>query len=812
MKKGIIKKKIEGNVFEIFYLLIFLLYFIRLFMSTTMFSVPWPAQYDNYLRLIAFFFVLTKIVFNDHYEKRSWAVGIVTALCFVLSWNKTQYIFLLDLVILIIGAKGVSFRKIAYVYLITAVILLGLSIIASQTGVIRDLTYYKNETFYHSLGIIYTTDFAAHVCYIVLVYCYLRRKDLTYLECAIIILLSLIVFRLTKARLNSLCLLLIAVLFMFYKVLDRCKVKWTFVEKIEKLTNLLMTFSSVIFCIFFVGLTFLYKPHSRTLEKINLFFTGRLSLGHDGIDKYGLSLFGTPFDLVGAGADNFYRSNYNFIDSSYVLILLRYGVILLLAVCIMMVVCSWRSYKLGNRSLLIVLTILSLQCMVEHHMLELAYNPFLLLIFSKWKEQEVAENEQALSSYKRLGVVFVYSLYNIIICLFLQITGFMLLSVKKQNIGEKSVGIVFIYFIISYVIAALLSVSNEYILTRDQRQIWKADNKKLCIVQFIGVVFGGFIVIQNDVFAFLRTIISLMRIYIHERQYLFIVGFILLCLAALLIVILTSKKNLRYLTAGLLLFTAASGFVGGKILAVKIEKTAQDVRMGYDILLTLKDTEALDQLQVYSDDVPFLYKQQSDYYIYSGLPLGKPQKSTLVFSSAEKEQKDLIKYGYLCSKMNEKEYVYAGGEDVVKAMTDAGIELKDYYDRDYTIDLNVMARLNGLDMDANSLIIDGPAKSIIHGPYVTIYSGNMELVLNVELIGDKLPEGKLANVRIAKNAGKEIVKEQVVTREEFDADGKGEIRVGFSIGDSESVEFLLFADDQVKMKVSSIRYHKIAKK
>lgn len=51
----------------------------------------------------------------------------------------------------------------------------------------------------------------------------------------------------------------------------------------------------------------------------------RLKLSLLAYDRYGFSLFGSPLTQVGAGGSLIFRSGYNFVDISYILIILRYG-------------------------------------------------------------------------------------------------------------------------------------------------------------------------------------------------------------------------------------------------------------------------------------------------------------------------------------------------------------------------------------------------------------------------------------------------------------------------------------------------------
>ena len=78
------------------------------------------------------------------------------------------------------------------------------------------------------------------------------------------------------------------------------------------------------------------------------------------------------------------RADYFFLDSSYILIGLRFGFVILLLICILFLGYFIYSIKRDDTLLMILLAVMLLQCMIEHHLLEYVYNPFLLLGLAKW--------------------------------------------------------------------------------------------------------------------------------------------------------------------------------------------------------------------------------------------------------------------------------------------------------------------------------------------------------------------------------------------------------------------------------------------
>ena len=75
-------------------------------------------------------------------------------------------------------------------------------------------------------------------------------------------------------------------------------------------------------------------------------------------------------------------NEYEFLDSSYARVLLMYGWVAFLLIIGLMVWSQYRLYKRKQTLRMYLLAVLSLHFMMEHHILEPAYNIFLLLPFA----------------------------------------------------------------------------------------------------------------------------------------------------------------------------------------------------------------------------------------------------------------------------------------------------------------------------------------------------------------------------------------------------------------------------------------------
>jgi hypothetical protein len=119
---------------------------------------------------------------------------------------------------------------------------------------------------------------------------------------------------------------------------------------------------------------------------LNKALSGRLELGHEGFIRYELSLFGQFVDQNGLGTSTSFEGDYFYLDSSYINILLRFGLVILDVVLAIITTLSLRERRRDSYFRLMILTVVSLQSMIEHHLIEIAYNPFLLLLFAEYED------------------------------------------------------------------------------------------------------------------------------------------------------------------------------------------------------------------------------------------------------------------------------------------------------------------------------------------------------------------------------------------------------------------------------------------
>lgn len=373
--------KSEFNWKEFLFFTGFIFYLGRGVWGTTMF--PFPNILSKLCFALAILFICLKILLFDSYPFYLLIFAGIMGLDSVLSLYYSHYLNILFWVLLILGAKNISFKKIVQVYLLIEISIVGLAIISSLAGVILNLKYVTStRSIRQSFGIVYTTDFASHIFYIILTLFYFCGQKLKWYHYLAVLLISGLIYHFCNTRLDCISMVLIVLLFGIGNFITKSKripVNTSLVW--DKIWKWIAPWIVPAFAMFSFAVTLAYKKDSDFWTKLNKIVSNRLNLGLQGIQEYGYTLWGQTIDMKGAGSSTIELKDYFFIDCSYILVCLRYG---LVAFLLLLIVFSAICIKNRNDLyFLYAITLLAINCVIAHHILELEYHPFALALLSQ---------------------------------------------------------------------------------------------------------------------------------------------------------------------------------------------------------------------------------------------------------------------------------------------------------------------------------------------------------------------------------------------------------------------------------------------
>ena len=350
------------------------------FIINTTFMPFIEVKHLNWVNYLMIGMLIVKVYIFDNFNLKQYLIITIILLLSFISWRKTNYSNVMVLITFILGAKDIDFRKIVKCYFNTNLTLLLLTIIYSLTGIIQNLIFFRDEIRRFSLGIDYPTDLAAYVFFLILAYCYLYYSSLNFKKYVSFFLISLITYKITNSRLDLILIILIIPVMMLTKRSSKngksTPVSDYVVDHYWSLT--------IIVPYIYILLNFYFQANDRVFFLLNKLLSGRLEYGNLALKKYGISMLGQKINEYGWGGINgLYMSKNNiskyfFIDSSYIRLIVIYGIFLGLVIFLIMVATSIKGGLNNNYVLSAIIFLISISSIVDQHMLEISYNIFFL--------------------------------------------------------------------------------------------------------------------------------------------------------------------------------------------------------------------------------------------------------------------------------------------------------------------------------------------------------------------------------------------------------------------------------------------------
>ena len=146
----------------------------------------------------------------------------------------------------------------------------------------------------------------------------------------------------------------------------------------RKIIKVLFTLMFPLAAVGSIALPYYYDWHNLTWRGLNTILSGRLSLGQEALEQYSPSMFGQIIQWKTAMNGYTNSSEYFYVDSSYLNILLTYGILLFIVTVVLFSCYTLYSIKSNNRLLLVSLICLCLHSVMDPQLLELGYNTLLL--------------------------------------------------------------------------------------------------------------------------------------------------------------------------------------------------------------------------------------------------------------------------------------------------------------------------------------------------------------------------------------------------------------------------------------------------
>ncbi len=312
-------------------------------------------------------------------------------------WRQFSSMVFFEITAVMVASYGKDFKKVGIQSILISLVIISVSFVLSIAGILPDFVKMRGDMARHAFGMQYCTDLAAHWCFLLLTYMFIKDGKQGWLFYVAVGILSVLNILLVDGR-NSLIIVLLACIgSVVYCSFSKKELHLP--EGMKKVFSWILALSYVLLAGVYMALNFAYSRELvSVLEKIPGFAASivpRLATSRRATMVFPFSLFGSPYIQVGDGGGTAdYLGIYTFLDDSYVSVYVLYGIVGLLLMLATSTYAQFRLKKEGQLFRMFLLALVALDCFVEHHWTETGYNVFLFLPFAVITAKTESEKEQ----------------------------------------------------------------------------------------------------------------------------------------------------------------------------------------------------------------------------------------------------------------------------------------------------------------------------------------------------------------------------------------------------------------------------------
>ena len=230
-------------------------------------------------------------------------------------------------------------------------------------------------------GVGYPTDFASYCVFLLLfAWCAGKRRGKLYtaLYACLALLTAWLMYTYPHSETSTFCSLLTAALILYDAAVGALE-KRAKGSRFVRAGDALLTWAFPALGILMWVLILLYGSGNPAAVQVNGLLSDRLNLTWKALQKYGLHAFGALTPQNGWGGALAKNYEYEFLDSTYALLPIRYGWVLALLFGATWVWMTRRMLKAGRRRIACAMALIAFHSFAEHHFPEINYNILLAM-------------------------------------------------------------------------------------------------------------------------------------------------------------------------------------------------------------------------------------------------------------------------------------------------------------------------------------------------------------------------------------------------------------------------------------------------
>lgn len=750
------ERSILYNAAEAAFLLAIGLYIFTKDITKTTLHLDLPDNKNLYLMIVLAVtgaFRLAVMLIEERSELRFWSRYLAAALAidavYLMIYKENHYDTVVFFAILTIGSIGVHYIRVLKAYIAAASTAIFSAILMSWMGATDNFVFLNGSILRSSWGIKYPTDMMSLLLFLFLaVWIVCKDKDDLWFLIPGVILLAMSYF-VAYSRTGMMCNILLLVIICLERFLSGRK------------ESIFCRFIDICACAAFPLFTVLtnclliaFIKGNPLAIKANDVMSNRLAESSKVLNEYGLSLFGRDIPQNGWGGSTFATKDYSFVDISYILILLQYGIIALIMINIIWVLMTRKAVILGDRRLSLAMALIAFNAASEHHITQINYNILLAVPFAVLAVQQM---EQAQPSAQ-----------------------FDSSPAKKHNVAFRPAVFLTLLAIAAITVFSLLPEARTItaLLSLDSSPHRKA----------------------------LLFMLSAAALWLMAAAF----------IAAYRLCISGFSKNCKYkklYIAVLAVFVAAAGVTivaGNKIIEEGAKEKAELVQSEQKAIDIITETGTS---ELYVEDMPSLYEEDREgmlISLFNGEDLGRFENTSII-TDKYLDSPILFNAEFLYAEISEEHALYTNDHDTIEAMSKEGYQFTDYFPLLMTVDMQGMADRNGLNLENDgSIVLHGSEEELVKGPRADLRGGHYTVSFDIEPISRDGSE-PLVILKVNGRRGKDELARTEIRSDDPSIQNGEAVRLEVAFPDEEDVDLRVIPCKGNEIKVKGITYQKTAK-
>jgi len=309
--------------------------------------------------------------FRFHWKQLLVVIALFISM-FIVAKNRDG-ILDINVLLLVFSARDIDFRKLLGTFSLATFLVLCLTIYASQKGIIANMFMNADGGYRFSLGFNYVSFASQRMFFALCSYLMFRGKKITYIELMALLLATIYMYQQTSTSSPF----YLSILILTYALLSVKIFKKEFIIG-NFWTKTLVQYGFILALV--IILYFCFYSSGNLFHLVDQFTHNRLRLSVNGFQNFGVSWLGQPISFTTLDIFGNFTSNYNYIDSSFVQLLVIDGLIVSVFMLFALTKVMRYFVSIQKDIVLACLGIMIIHGMFDPQMLVLRYSPLILFI------------------------------------------------------------------------------------------------------------------------------------------------------------------------------------------------------------------------------------------------------------------------------------------------------------------------------------------------------------------------------------------------------------------------------------------------